>query len=421
MTPALVGLLLLLLGAAPTPAEWRSEPVRLLAFGVLSTLTAVLTLSRRGAALPPHWRARHAATAAILLFLGWVVLSAACSPLPAQAGYEAFRHASGVLLFISVAYGISRADAVQYGRVAALGLAGAAFAGLWAYGASGGTVLSGAFGDEQLLAAALAVLLPLALAIGYRDPRAGWRAFAALTVCGGCVALLLTRNRTAWLAVALAVALQLALELWTRPESGAARRIPASALVILAGSLAIFAVSTGRMPETAARLASVGKAEPDATFRWRQEMWGTAWRMARERPLTGWGVGSFAIQQARFRPGGRTQWDVLHEGGSLSESAHNSYLRIAAELGLPGVFLYVAIPLLLAYTLVVRLRRSRPGLNASLAAASVGAVAAQAVCGYASPAWDFAQCSAFQWMVLGGAALMGRTGSRIDEARETDR
>jgi O-antigen ligase len=406
--------LVLLVGAAPLPPSWRSEPTRWLAFCVLSTLAATCTLRRVKVGFPPHWRVRHSATLAAVCFLAWVIVSASLSRLPHLAGYEAVRHASGVLLFLSVAYGFSRANVAAYGRLVVLALAAAALGGIGAYGRSGGEALGGAFADEQLLAAALAVLLPVGLAMGCRDPSPHWRTLAALAVCGALAALLLTRNRTAWVAVGLAFTLQLALEWRLRAASNSPGRIPAAAGVILVGALAIFALGTGRAPETMGRIATLGETSQDATLLWRREMWAAAGRMVRERPVLGWGVGSFAVQQARFRPGGRTQREILTEGASLSESAHNTYLHVAAELGLPGLACYVAVPALLAYTLLGRLRRSRAGLVASLSAASVGAVAAQAACGYASPAWDFVQGSAFQWLVLGGAALLGRTGSRSD-------
>lgn len=419
LIPVLVGILLLLAGAMPLPAAWRSEPVRLLAFAVLSTLSATLTLRRVFTGPLPPRLLRDFSTGAALAFAGWVVLSAILSRLPALSAYEAMRHLAGVMLYVSVAYGFSRSDVRWVGRLGTLALAAVAGGGLLVYGSSNGQLLGGAFVDEQLLAGALVVLLPFTLAVAYRDGQPRWRMIGVAVVCVAFVTLLLTRNRTAWVAIAVGLAVQVALELQTRPPAGEMRRVPVRLLLILVGVLGIFALSTGRAPAVVDRLATLGQTERDATLHWRHVIWGTAWQLVSERPALGWGVGTFAVRQARYRYDGRTPRDILLEGATLSESAHNTYLQTAAEMGIPGLALYLAIPMLLAYTLVRRLRRSRPGHTASLAAAAAGALAVQAICGYASPAWDFAQCSVFQWFALGGAALLSRTGSRGDDAQET--
>ena len=73
---------------------------------------------------------------------------------------------------------------------------------------------------------------------------------------------------------------------------------------------------------------------------------GRAVRMIGARPITGFGYGNFE----RFDEGYKQRvGDVpLKTGGS----AHNTYLNLAVELGIPAVVLYFSIPLwLLAQTI----------------------------------------------------------------------
>jgi len=406
LVPVLVGTLLLVQAAIPVPSWLRSEPVRLLVFCLIAASSATWTLFQMRQWSAAEWARRRVPLVAVTLFLFWTILSASLSSLPGLSAYEALRHCCGGMLFVSVAYGISRKDVVWIGRIASLALTGAAVSGLVIYKQSGGTYAGGQFGDEQLLAAVLCVLLPLALFSGYRDPHRWWRPLGALAVMAGFAALVATWNRTAWVAVTVGIGLQLLVELRISRAAGSPRQVSVGAIVILAGALVVATLGLGQGTASMARVATLGAPSADATLRWRLEMWGTASEMLRRRPVLGWGVGTFPVHQARFRAASRSQRDILLHGATLSENAHNSYLQFGAETGYPGVVFYLSIPFILLLYLLRRAATTRSPLTASLVAASLGAVAAQVICGYANPAWEFAQCSVFQWFVYGVATLM---------------
>ncbi|HET6380049.1 MAG TPA: O-antigen ligase family protein [candidate division Zixibacteria bacterium] len=81
-----------------------------------------------------------------------------------------------------------------------------------------------------------------------------------------------------------------------------------------------------------------------------------ALRMMTERPLTGFGFGNFEAYDEAYKQ--RVGDIPLKLGGS----AHNTYLNLAVELGLPATVLYLGVPLwLLATTLRRRTQLKRAG------------------------------------------------------------
>src|SRR5207244_1321590 len=76
-----------------------------------------------------------------------------------------------------------------------------------------------------------------------------------------------------------------------------------------------------------------------SSFHWRTEAWTAAYKMFRQRPLMGWGLGSFALFGDRF---GAPSFSTAVRAGlppSLGETAHNQYVQMLAEMGLIGLLL----------------------------------------------------------------------------------
>ena len=61
-----------------------------------------------------------------------------------------------------------------------------------------------------------------------------------------------------------------------------------------------------------------------------------------DRPLLGWGGGCLPTHPAAVHPGRRTRRDVvLADGPTISDQTHDSYLQVAADLGVPGLLLWL--------------------------------------------------------------------------------
>jgi len=95
----------------------------------------------------------------------------------------------------------------------------------------------------------------------------------------------------------------------------------------------------------------------------RLQFWRAAWKLILDRPLTGFGYGSFFA----------SHYIEYQVGDVYSRFVHNHYLQLAAELGLPGLILFGLFCLLIFKNAFLQIKRSQAYLPliASLAAFTV--------------------------------------------------
>jgi O-antigen ligase len=74
----------------------------------------------------------------------------------------------------------------------------------------------------------------------------------------------------------------------------------------------------------------------------RTDIWTVAWRMVEDRPVTGVGAGNFRTSSIHYliEPGLIRRDDFIVDRPQV---AHNSYLHVLAELGVPGLALFLTI------------------------------------------------------------------------------
>jgi O-antigen ligase len=376
------------------------------------------------------WRvAISGVNAPILLLLALATLSRFYTEHPAAAAVEWSRLAAGVAIYFVVARCVRDRRALTRLATALLILAIVVAVGAVAlYGTRATHQMEAWLGNTELVSGLLVLLAPLAIAVAFLDPDPARRVAGRFAAAVILPALLLTQTRSAWLGLAVGLfVLALAARRTTndrRPTTDDRRRNHSAASVVgrrssvgflvLAG-LALFLKLTYTAPTLAKRAGTIGAPQADASFQWRLKMWDRAVKLIAVRPLTGWGLGSFPIEQSRF-DAEKGASSVL----SLSETAHNEYLQVAAELGLPGL----AITLWVLGAFFVTGARALPLIRSRrcrmLVAGSIAAIAAQSVDAAANPAWRFADVSLFFWLLLGiGVAAcatdaVAQTGSEED-------
>ncbi len=242
---------------------------------------------------------------------------------------------------------------------------------------TGSREATGAFvGNPGSLALALALAAVSCLGMFLRSRRALPRAAAALGAAVFVVGLLVNRNLTSWTALVAGTLILLVCRYGRRAAPGIA------ALLLLVGAaLLAYRPLRQRAVETGSALR---KGDWNRLFTYRLGAWGAAAEMARERPWTGFGPGTFG---AEFVPHRLRAEIALREKlvnplvtASYGE-AHCDYLQPFAEEGVPaGMAALAAVVLLFrALTGAVR-RREPPAARAEavflLALLGAGAVAA---------------------------------------------
>jgi len=368
---------------------------------------------------------------AILAFLVWVAVSAARSELPQFSRYEAMRYAGGSLIYFGVVYGLSlRRHLSQLLDVLLIAGAAGAIMAFLNYGETDTSRLAGAFRNEQLLAGFLCILFPIVLVASQKsslpeDRDQLWRHLAAQAVAVMLAAgILVSQNRSAWMGTALALVAIAAL-FWRFGGDGRDKRVQKHQVVVplvmlvLAGGLFFYLSRTGSA--VFSRVGTLAGVAQDGTYRWRRGMWDKAWRMTLKKPATGWGVGTFPVNQALYyHPDApfRTQRTIVDRGPNLNDNAHNTYLQISAEMGFPGLALYLGIFAAFFVTALRAAPKIRRGTRQAMLFACVAAVLAQMVSAIGSPAWEFPEVSLFLWLVLGLGMAAAGVGERGREAEE---
>jgi O-antigen ligase len=145
----------------------------------------------------------------------------------------------------------------------------------------------------------------------------------------------------------------------------------------------------------------------------RSDEWRIAWRMFLNHPLNGVGLGNFVV----LEPGYATQnFNISFVGEVVKQAlvAHNTYLELAAELGLAGVVLVLAVIGLVLRTGFQALKQLS-GSGDLLEFYARGLVAG-AIGMFAAYVFLSAEYEKQLWLVLGLvvalSALAGNAGSR---------
>ena len=215
----------------------------------------------------------------------------------------------------------------------------------------------GHFEQPNPFAGYLATILPLALALAVRrrEPRLALLAAAAVVATG--VGILLSLSRGAWVGVLAAVGTMLvtwgpASRRWLAPGAGAlillvlltaTNVVPggwSDRLVAIAENFGVFDVRTVEV--TGENFAVVE----------RMAHWQAAWYMLLDHPLLGVGVGNYPAAYDEY---------ALPGWPEALGHAHNYYLNMAAEAGLPGLAALLFLLVAVFRTLARGLRLQRPG------------------------------------------------------------
>lgn len=104
------------------------------------------------------------------------------------------------------------------------------------------------------------------------------------------------------------------------------------------------------------RIESIANISTDASNLERLNRWGSAIRMWQDRPVLGWGPGTYAFEYAPYQlSSSRT---IISTNAGNMGNAHSEYLGPLAEQGLPGMLLMIALVGFIMYrgiTLYIRM------------------------------------------------------------------
>jgi len=390
-------LAVLMLPRLMAPLQWPSGPterrVALYLFlgAIGGALIAALTSPRRAVSLD--------ATRVLILF-GLLL------PLGASRCLERGRSRALLAVFLAVSAINAVASILQ-----ALGV----FEPLTIESIVGRVNSVGFVGNEGYLALLMALAAVASLGVALHASTASIRAAASSTLVLFVVALALTRDLTGWIALAVG-ALPFARERLVNRRSRA--WAAAVMLALFGGGMA--------MPALRGRVAGlVHKAEAgdwDALLSYRTIPWAAAVEMIRERPLLGYGPGTFAAEFVPHRLRAEMFWSrrlVNPQLNSFYAQAHCEYLQALAEAGIPAGLAADAAFAMLLIGLVRRRGRLpepiRADLQVILAILLAGSIAALGWFPLQEPALavPLLLAAGRGWRVLGDGAAAADLGSIV--------
>ena len=232
---------------------------------------------------------------------------------------------------------------------------------------------------------ALVVILPVTLAMALRGSGRRWlsalSALAALFMLG---MLLLTQSRGAYLAALIALPVVVVLR-WPRWRW----RLAAAAIL---GVVAFFAIG----PQRVVDLVLGGSSANGLSGR--LEVWSRALYAISDFPFTGIGIGTFNRVIPMLYP-----FFTIAPDAKL-DHAHNLFLQVGLDLGLPGLIAYLALLLATLAALIDVVRRA--AADRMLAAGALGGFTAMLIHGLVDvPVWG-GKTAFIPWLLIALAMVL---------------
>ena len=239
--------------------------------------------------------------------------------------YEAIRTPKQIRMVLG-AFVIGATFAAFYGIVVTPDASQFAYAA----GSSGLNRIAGTVGDPNVLASTLTAGLMIALAMAFSKGRSSLVRILCIAAAVLCLAgVFLTGSRGGLVALAGAIIASILLA----PRN----RLLAAFIgtLIIAGGAFYYTTIAPESQRERLSLADGGTGRTD--------IWKVGWRMVEDKPVTGVGAANFQISSIHY---------VLAEPGALKDDtfvadrpavAHNAYLSMLAELGIPGLVCFMII------------------------------------------------------------------------------
>jgi O-antigen ligase len=194
------------------------------------------------------------------------------------------------------------------------------------------------FPNEYGFYLVIVLVMSLVAALELRDRRV-LRIGSGLLALGALVLLQHTYTRSAWIGTALAL-LVLALFHY--------RRLIVIAVVALGIAIVAAPSAVESVQERFGDLGSSNAASSRNSLDWRRGQWERMLHFGDEKPLTGQGFGSYrrlTVKEFGFQDGSFSTIQTAPGRGivGVGFAAHNDYVKLYVEMGIPGVLLWIAV------------------------------------------------------------------------------
>lgn len=307
-----------------------------------------------------RWFTWHPVLLTIYFFLGWIVLTSIASSMPLVSLKYLILKTLYFIVLLYLPFILLVKGNITFKRFIAFYSIGLFVVILftlskqWEYGLFNKFVAHGScnpfFTDHTSYAAVLALLIPVSIALLISSNTATRRIlFLALTIVL-IVAFVLSYTRAAWLSLMVAGVVWVAWLLKIR------FRYLALLAIIFFGSIFYFQDNiliwlnqhkTASSGDIRKHISSIANIRTDESNVERLNRWTSAIRMFEEKPLLGWGPGTYMFQYAPYQASYLKTRESSNLG--LKGNAHSEYLGLLSEAGLPAALAFILIIVILFY------------------------------------------------------------------------
>lgn len=344
--------------------------------GLVAGAIGALGLARSGGP-----RRLHDAHTFAIAFCCWGVASLWWSLEPAVSVTRLVTLAQLVVLLVLVwqyAAGRARHRGLLWAYVIGVGIACGIVLGEHLGGAAVAARYSPAGTHPNSLAFNISLVLPVAWYLSLVERRVWLRLALRAMIPVALLVLVLTASRSAIFTAAIG----LTLIPWT------VRHVRPAVRILLVIAVIGLVAGAARLLPTAPveRLAGTVTELESGDLNNRANLWAAAWRAIGERPLLGTGIGASRVAIERIT--------------GDDQGAHNTYLSVATELGVPGLVLFLLMVVAVARTALRRAHLDRAFAVVFLATLLVGLLPRH---------WEYQETT---WLAL--ALLLG-LGAALDD------
>ena len=217
------------------------------------------------------------------------------------------------------------------------------------------------YNDHTAYAAALVMIIPVMIGLLFLKEYSYFQriiAFIVLSIL--VVALVFSYTRAAWLSFAFAVIMFLIVVFKIKFRTFILLAGSAIIVILLFWTQVYMKLEKNRQDSSsdfAEQIQSVSNISTDASNKERINRWSCAVRMFKERPIFGWGPGTYMFKYAPFQYS-YERTIISTNSGDLG-NAHSEYLGPLAESGIMGTLTFIAIVLASIYYSMKVYRRTK--------------------------------------------------------------
>lgn len=326
----------------------------------------------------------------VIAFIGWACLSMAWS-INIYEGINAIFHWAGCMVLFFVA--ARTIKDVRSCRIIFMALAlsgtGISLIGLFQYFFDFGYVPqvnppAATFSNRNLAAQFISMILPICAIIALSAENRITRWFGIFSLLISAAYLMISQTRAGWLAGIVAFGFMFGLLIfWAEQKNKLILVSKKLAVVLIVGvlciALGLFFTGTlssfnSKIPDLLQHKVYIPKDGENQlvyqdTFSVRLALWRNSWEMIKDQPMIGVGLGNFRIVYPAYHQ--RVVKEQLFSETLQARHAHHDFIQITAELGFPGLTLFLG---LCFYPLIRSILHLRQQTDIRLRYVSIGVI-----------------------------------------------